>query len=115
MPRIRRDLYDTILEVARIAAELPGFTMYNLATGGRSPALSFTELDRLGYSAIVSPTVALYPTVAAIRESAAQLRGTGSDAHLGALGLSPAELFDIVGMRSWLNRDEQVHAARATN
>lgn len=98
----------TLSEVERIGACFPGRAMYNLATGGRSPALSLEQLGELGYSLVVCPTVALYPAVHALREAARQLRSTGTDAHLQSLGLSPAALFDVVGLESWLALDTEV-------
>lgn len=98
----------TMAEVERIGAEFRGRAMYNLATGGRSPALSVQQLGELGYTLVVCPTVALYPAVHAFRESARELRRTGTDAHLQGLGLSPAALFDVVDMQNWLDLDTAV-------
>lgn len=101
----------TMAEVERIGEELPGHKMYNLAAGGQSPALSVAELTELGYSAVVCPTVALYPVVHALRSAASELRQTGSDEHLQNLRLSPAELFEVVGMSHWLHLDDQIQEA----
>ncbi|WP_051792427.1 isocitrate lyase/PEP mutase family protein [Amycolatopsis jejuensis] len=98
-------------EVERIGAAFPGRAFYNLATGGRSPALPLERLGELGYRMAVCPTVALYPAVHALRTAAATLHRTGSDAHLQELGLSPAGLFDVVGLSGWLDLDARVARA----
>ncbi|OZM80827.1 oxaloacetate decarboxylase [Pseudonocardia sp. MH-G8] len=98
-------------EVERIGAEFRGHALYNLATGGRSPALPVDRLGELGYGLVVCPTVALYPTVHALRAAAAELRRTGTDAHLQELDLSPAGLFDVVGLTGWLDLDARIARA----
>ncbi|WP_040586803.1 isocitrate lyase/PEP mutase family protein [Sciscionella marina] len=98
----------TVDEVERVGTEFPGRAMYNLATGGRSPALGVDELGELGYALVVCPTVALYPVVSALRDAARSLRRTGTDAHLRSLGMSPAALFDSVHMSAWLELDANI-------
>lgn len=98
-------------EVERIGARFPGRAVYNLATGGRSPAVSLDRLGELGYGMVICPTAALYPTVHALRGAAAELRRAGTDAHLEELGLSPAGLFEVVGLTGWLDLDARVARA----
>lgn len=102
----------SIEEVERIGAEFPGRAVHNLATGGRSPALPADRLGELGYRIVVCPTVALYPAVDALLRAAAELHRTGSDAHLADLGMSPAALFEVVGLTGWMDVDARI--ARAT-
>lgn len=101
----------SIAEVERIGAEFRGRAVYNLATGGRSPALPADRLGELGYALVICPTVALYPTVHALRGAAAELHRTGTDAHLHELDLSPAALFDVVGLTGWLDLDARIARA----
>lgn len=98
----------TMSEVERIGAQFRGQALYNLATGGRSPALPVEQLGELGYALVVCPTAALYPAVHELRRAARELRRTGTDAHLQTLGLSPAALFDVVDLESWLALDRDV-------
>lgn len=98
-------------EVERIGARFPGRAVYNLATGGRSPAVPVDRLGELGYGMVICPTVALYPVVHALRSAATELHRTGTDAHLEALQMSPAGLFDLVGLTDWLDLDTRVARA----
>jgi 2-methylisocitrate lyase-like PEP mutase family enzyme len=100
----------TLAEVERIARALPGPKMYNLAAGGRSPALTVSQLRELGYSLVVVPTVALYAAVDGIRRAARELLRQGSDDYVATLGMSPSELFEVVGLTRWLELDERVRA-----
>lgn len=103
----------TLAEVERVAREVPGPKMYNLAAGGRSPALTVSRLGELGYALVVVPTVALYAAVHAIRHAARDLLRQGSDEYVATLGMSPSELFEVVGLTRWLELDEQVRTAVA--
>ncbi|MFC5995765.1 oxaloacetate decarboxylase [Pseudonocardia hispaniensis] len=89
-------------EVEEIAATVPGLKMYNLATGGRSPSLSAADLDELGFRLILVPGLALMPAIAAMRDAAAEVLATGSDAPLLRYGLSPRDMFEVVGLSRWL-------------
>jgi len=95
-------------QVARIAREVEGPAMYNLATGGKSPSLTFSELDELGFALVVVPTVAFYPAIHAIREAARAVLDAGSEEPLRRFGLQPMDLFELVGMSRWLERDRAI-------
>ncbi|MBA4026377.1 MAG: hypothetical protein C0482_28885 [Gordonia sp.] len=51
--------------VEAIASRMPGHKMFKLATGGRSPALSFAALVERGFGLVVVPGLALMPRSAA--------------------------------------------------
>lgn len=104
----------TLEQVERIGAEFPGAAMYNLASGGRSPSVSVKQLAEWGFSLVVCPTVALYPAVTAIRDAARRLLESGADEHLQQLGLTPAGLFETVGLSDWLAVDKQIAASASS-
>lgn len=92
----------SLSEVEAIAEAVPGPKVYNLVTGGRSPALRVAELGQLGYQLVITPVVALYPTVSAIRTVARAVLERGDDVPLQELDLTPKAFFEAVGLGHWL-------------
>jgi 2-methylisocitrate lyase-like PEP mutase family enzyme len=88
-------------QIEAIATAVPGHKLFNLATGGRSPSVPVDELAALGFNLVIVPTVALYAAVDAMRRAARDVLEARSDAPLQPLGLSPLDLFELVGMRDW--------------
>jgi 2-methylisocitrate lyase-like PEP mutase family enzyme len=95
-------------QVERIASQVEGPCMYNLATGGKSPTLTFSELGTLGYALIVIPTVCLYPAIHSMRQATRAVLEAGSDAPLRELAMQPMDLFNLVGMQTWLDADRSL-------
>jgi 2-methylisocitrate lyase-like PEP mutase family enzyme len=96
-------------QVEQIATRVEGPCMYNLATGGKSPDLAFTELATLGFALVVVPTVCLYPAIHGMRAATRAVLQAGSDAPLREFGLQPMDLFNLVGMQAWLGTDRSLH------
>lgn len=88
-------------QIEAIATAVPGHKLFNLATGGRSPSVPVDELAALGFNLVIVPTVALYAAVDAMRRAARDVLEARGDAPLQPLGLSPLDLFELVGMRDW--------------
>jgi 2-methylisocitrate lyase-like PEP mutase family enzyme len=91
----------SIEDVTTIAREVKAPLLYNLATGGKSPALAARQLEDLGYKLAVVPTLGMGPAVHAMRAAAKTARETGSDAHVAAMGFSPAAFFELLGIADW--------------
>ena len=91
----------SIEDVTTIAREVKAPLLYNLATGGKSPALTARQLEDLGYKLAVVPTLGMGPAVHAMRQAAKTARETGSDAHVAAMGFSPAAFFELLGIADW--------------
>ena len=98
----------SIDEVERIGREVQGPKLYNLATGGKSPSLTVKELGELGFNIVVIPTVALYPAIDAMRDAARQVLAAGSDEPLQRFGLAPIDIFNLVGMQSWMGLERDL-------
>jgi 2-methylisocitrate lyase-like PEP mutase family enzyme len=98
-------------QVERIGAEVTGPKLYNLATGGRSPSYPVSQLGELGFAIAIVPTVALYPAVSAMRTAARAVLEAGGDQPLAGFGLTPPELFNLVGMRHWLSLADSLTGA----
>ena len=70
---------ESIAEMERIAAALPGITLVaNMVETGKTPLLTPAELADLGFRLIVSPLSGLFSMVKAMRDSLALLRQEGS-------------------------------------
>jgi 2-methylisocitrate lyase-like PEP mutase family enzyme len=95
----------TVAEVQQVAAGVPGPKLYNLATGGVSPAVALEELGALGFEIVIEPGAALMPAVHAMRAAGDELRRTGTGAPLERIGLSPADVFNEVGLEDWLRQE----------
>ena len=95
-------------QVEQISREVEGPTMYNLVAGGRSPSLSVAELGELGFDIVVVPTVALYAAIHAMRSAARAVLQAGSDEPLQQYGLSPMDIFDLVGMQEWAGLERKL-------
>jgi 2-methylisocitrate lyase-like PEP mutase family enzyme len=98
----------SVAQLESIANRVPGRKAFNLATGGRSPSLSLAQLGELGFGLVISPVIALYPAIAAIREVAAAVLGSGTDEALRGFGLTPMALFELVGIERWAERERAV-------
>jgi 2-methylisocitrate lyase-like PEP mutase family enzyme len=98
----------SIDDVERIGREVHGPKLYNLATGGKSPSLTVKELGELGFDIVVIPTVALYPAIDAMRDVARQVLAAGSDEPLQRFGLAPIDIFNLVGMQSWMGLERDL-------
>jgi len=70
---------ESIQELERIAAALPGITLVaNMVETGRTPLLTPPELAELGFTLVVSPLTALFAMVNEVRAALAILREKGS-------------------------------------
>ena len=62
-------------EMRRYCAEVPGPKMANLIEGGKTPLLSPTDLEAIGYTIAVYPLTMLNVSIQAMREALGQLKG----------------------------------------
>lgn len=81
--------------------------MFNLATGGRSPSLSFDELAERGFDLVVVPGLALIPAIRAMRDAAAAVLTVGSDELPTHYGMPPHAILGTVGLERWLQLDDE--------
>lgn len=86
-------------EVEGIPALVNGPCLFNLVPGGRSPEVTFADLERFGYRIVILPTLLIAAAVLGGREALQRLRTGGEAAPSGAL--PPAELFRLVGSEAW--------------
>jgi carboxyvinyl-carboxyphosphonate phosphorylmutase len=93
-------------EIERVAREIKAPLLSNQVPGGRTPALTVAELEKLGYKMVIFPVVGLMAATLAIEKALAQLKQTGTDWHDGPI-LSPMDIFQRVGIDWWLEAEKK--------
>ena len=83
-----------------MAREVKAPLLANMVQGGRTPAVTIAELERLGFKIAIFPAVCMAAAVAAIEQALARLKDTGTDWHDGPV-LSPMDIFRRVGFDWW--------------
>ena len=93
---------ESLDELERIAAALPGVVLVaNMVERGRTPLLTMTELDELGFRLVVSPLSGLFSAVARLRDAYSRLAERGSlRDDLDEL-VDFDEFTDLVGLADW--------------
>src|SRR3990170_1895050 len=84
-------------EVQRIAREVKAPLLANMVPGGKTPAVKFSELERLGFRIVIYPAVCMGAAVAAIERSLARLRERETDWEEGPV-LAPMDIFKKGGV-----------------
>ncbi len=97
-------------EVQRIAREVKAPLLANMVPGGKTPAVKFSDLGRLGFRIVIYPAVCMGAAVAAIERSLARLRERETDWEEGPV-LAPMDIFKKVGF-DWWNAIERKFAGR---
>jgi 2-methylisocitrate lyase-like PEP mutase family enzyme len=89
-------------EIERVAAEVSAPLLFNYVPGGRSPAISETDLERLGFRIAIYPAALLGAASAAMAEALVQLGGrdVGEVAEV-------VKIFGLVGLGEWLELSER--------
>jgi carboxyvinyl-carboxyphosphonate phosphorylmutase len=93
-------------EIERVAKEVRAPLLSNQVPGGRTPALTAAELEKLGYKMVIFPVVGLMAATLAIEDALVKLQKTGTDWHEGPV-LSPLEIFQKVGIDAWLEAERK--------
>src|ERR1051326_4687101 len=94
-------------EIERIASEVKAPLLSNQVPGGRTPALTVSELEKLGYKIVIFPVVGFMAATLAIEKALEDLKKTGTDWHKGEQVLSPLEIFQRVGIDAWLELERK--------
>jgi carboxyvinyl-carboxyphosphonate phosphorylmutase len=94
-------------EIERVAKEIHAPLLSNQVPGGRTPALTASELEKLGYKIVIFPVVGLMAATLAIENALIELQRTGTDWHEGRPVLSPLEIFQKVGIDAWLEAERK--------
>lgn len=87
-------------ELQRIAREVTAPLLANMVSGGRTPALKTSELERLGYKIVIFPAVCLTAAIPAMERALARLHEAETDDD-GGPPLGPMDIFRKVGFDWW--------------
>jgi carboxyvinyl-carboxyphosphonate phosphorylmutase len=87
-------------EIARVAREVKAPLLANMVVGGRTPAVKFSELERLGYKIVIYPAVCMTAAIPAIERALRLLKERETDWHDGP-AISPMDVFKKVGFDRW--------------
>jgi carboxyvinyl-carboxyphosphonate phosphorylmutase len=93
-------------EVERVAREIKAPLLSNQVPGGKTPGLTVTELEKLGYKIVIFPVVSLMSATLAIESALTKLKEHGTDWHEGPV-LSPMDIFQRVGIDWWLEAEKK--------
>ena len=85
-------------EMREVNRRLPLPTVANMVEGGRSPALTAEELQKLGYAAALFPVASVYAAAWAVRGLADTLRRTGTTAGWSGQMMDFADFNRLVGL-----------------
>lgn len=88
----------TVDEMARICSEVPAPCMANNVEGGKSPILSASVLEEIGYELVAYPVAATYVIAQTLRRLYATLRDTGDSLPLQSEMISFSGFHDLVGL-----------------
>lgn len=99
-------------DMRRICTEIRLPCLANNVETGRSPLLPATELQAIGYAAVVFPVAATYAVAHALRELFATIRATGTTESFLPQMLEFNEFNDLVGLTAQREREQalQEHA-----
>ena len=93
-------------EIERVAREIKAPLLSNQVPGGKTPGLTVTELEKLGYKMVIFPVVSLMSATLAIESALTKLKEHGTDWHEGPV-LSPMDIFQRVGIDWWLEAEKK--------
>jgi len=97
----------TVEEIAAIPAAVGGPCLFNVVSGGRSPAVSVADLECFGYRIAIFPSLLIEPVIAACERALAALASAGAAVRAGHrdepgdLDGGPAAVFRLVGAQTW--------------
>lgn len=86
-------------ELPLIAPRLSAPLLYNMATSGKTPFLSKTQVEGLGFKLIIYPNWVMLASIRAVSHVLQTLKESGSIASLAADLPSFREFFDLLGMQ----------------
>jgi carboxyvinyl-carboxyphosphonate phosphorylmutase len=97
----------SLTEIERVAREVKAPLLANMVQGGRTPAVTVTELSRLGFKIVIFPGVCMRAAVPAIETALESLKRSGTDWPEGATTLGPMDIFKKVGFDWWHGIEER--------
>ncbi len=93
-------------EIFRKAIDVP--MMANMTEFGKSPLLSATQLENLGYNLVIYPATTLRLAMGAIQVGLAEIAETGTQSGLMERLHTRKELYDLIRYEDYNNYDQSV-------
>lgn len=95
---------ESVEELKRIPAEVPGNHLANMLVGGKTPIVSVPDLEAMGFRLAVAPVESLMAAGHAIQQLVAAWKTEGRlDHHLQG-GMSFTDLQQVLGLPEWKKR-----------
>lgn len=88
----------TVEQMRTITAQVDAPTLANNIEGGRTPLLSATELEEIGYSTVVFPVASTYAVAKAVGDLMAEIAATGTTAGFSNRMVSFDEFNRLIGL-----------------
>ena len=92
-------------EVEQVARNISVPLLYNFVESGKSPLLSASELEKFGFKIVIYPGSALLSVTHVVQKVMAQLKDTGTTAHIMDNMVTLEACFEAVGLSSLLAED----------
>jgi methylisocitrate lyase len=92
------DAPESVADLQRISAEVPGPKVVNMSESGKTPLLTVAEFTELGFDVVLYPTSALRIAAQVVGQFLAELHQTGSSASWVNRMASLDELNRLVGI-----------------
>jgi 2-methylisocitrate lyase-like PEP mutase family enzyme len=96
---------ETLEEIEAVPRLVEGPCLFNVVPGGRSPEVTFAQLQAWDYRLAICPGVLLWPVVTAcdtaLRALAEEVAVTPTIIDKGPTGNGPAAIFHRVGAGDW--------------
>ena len=88
----------TVEQMRAITAQVDAPTLANNIEGGKSPLLSATELEEIGYSTVVFPVASTYAVAKIVGDLMAEIAATGTTAGFSDRMVSFDEFNRLIGL-----------------
>ena len=92
-------------DVERAAASFDAPLLYNYVESGKSPLLTASELEEIGYKIVIFPASAMLSSIKAIETTLAELKATGATHEADGRMVTLHDAFELVGLTDMLAQD----------
>lgn len=101
-------------EFEKFARAVPVPLIANMTEFGKSPLLKVSELEQLGYRAVLFPVTLLRIAMQAVDQALSELQQLGTQQSLLPQMQTRAELYDLLGYEGFESRDQAYFGGPAT-
>ncbi|CAG0947867.1 2,3-dimethylmalate lyase [Anaerolineae bacterium] len=101
-------------QIARLPKEIPAPLLFNMTEGAKSPMLSASELEAMGYKIVIYPNTVLRVAMRAAQEALAILKAEGSSASLLPRMVTWEERQRVVRLHEYEKLDQEFKSMNGT-